>query len=183
MFGLQWNMIMSLHVTDSNERTSRSSIEGPCCRPNASEWTFVMCAECNYVLCRECSFRAIYVTLFVYDLLLLCARKCCWVLWLAVKIRSVKTEFLEPFDRCEAQLVSEDRWTAEEQNWSISGIEFDCVSANRTWVQVKTIWARTARYTLKQSSCIRDCKRMWWTLYQPLSSLFMPFDTMFNTTL
>ena len=26
------------------------------------------------------------------------------------------TEFLEPFDRCEAQLVSEDRWTAEVQN-------------------------------------------------------------------
>ena len=51
---------------------------------------------------------------------------------LAVKIRLSKTEFFEPLDRCEAQLVAKDRWTAEEQNRSISGIELDCVSANRT---------------------------------------------------
>ena len=33
------------------------------------------------------------------------------------------TEFLEPFDRWEAQLAIEDSWTAEVQNWSISVIE------------------------------------------------------------
>ena len=33
------------------------------------------------------------------------------------------TEFLEPLDGREAQLVIEDSWTAEAQNWSISMIE------------------------------------------------------------
>ena len=42
---------------------------------------------------------------------------------LAVKILSVITEFYEPLDLCEVQLVAEDRWTAEEQIWSIFGIE------------------------------------------------------------
>ena len=48
---------------------------------------------------------------------MICAHKCSYDLELTVKIRSVKTEFFEPLDRCEEQLVAEDRWTAEEQNW------------------------------------------------------------------
>ena len=42
---------------------------------------------------------------------------------LTIKIQSVDNWILEPFDRCESQLVIEDSLTAEVQNWSISGIE------------------------------------------------------------
>ena len=45
------------------------------------------------------------------------------------------TEFFEPlyFYHCKAQLVIENSWTAEAQNWSISGIEL-IVCAKRTCV-------------------------------------------------
>ena len=82
------------------------------------------------------------------------------MLWLAVKILSVKTEFFEPFDRYEAQLVAEDSLTAEVQNWPISGIELDCVSANRTWVQVTEDNLGVNRgfpATRKQVSYAPDC--------------------------
>ena len=82
--------------------------------------------ECNYALSRDRRFRTIYVTLFACTI---CARKCFDSL---LRFNQLITEFFEPIDRCEAQLVAEDRWTAAEQNWSISGIELDCVSANRT---------------------------------------------------
>ena len=64
----------------------------------------------------------------------ICNAICVYVLCSRVLLNSLLrfdrliTEFLEAFDRCEAQLVIEDRWTTEEQN--ISGIELDCVSAN-----------------------------------------------------
>ena len=43
--------------------------------------------------------------------------------YLLLSFNQFLTESFEPFDRCEAQLVTEESWIAEAQNWSISVIE------------------------------------------------------------
>ena len=105
-----------------------TSIVASCWRQNTIKWTVVLVL--NIWLCvvpwMYISFGLyIYVMWcdFVYNSILLI------LLNLAVKFRTVANRILEPFDRCEAQLVIEDSWTAEVQNWSISVIAWiDCES-------------------------------------------------------